>query len=75
MHTQKDDYIRMPVLALSIVILFYYSKPITDFRAEFNETPDWFYLSKNTEQMNAWLEKSTMTVAVLEQALQSILQG
>lgn len=30
---------------------------------------------KNTEQMNAWLEKSTMTVAVLEQALQSILQG
>ena len=31
--------------------------------------------TKNTEQMNAWLEKSTMTVAVLEQALQSILQG
>ena len=31
--------------------------------------------TKNTEQMNAWLEKSTMTVTVLEQALQSILQG
>ena len=31
--------------------------------------------TKNTEQMNAWLEKSTMIVAVLEQALQSILQG
>ena len=31
--------------------------------------------TKNIEQMNAWLEKSTMTVAVLEQALQSILQG
>lgn len=31
--------------------------------------------TKNTEQMNAWLEKSTMTVAVLEQALQSISKG
>ncbi len=31
--------------------------------------------TKNTEQMNAWLEKSIATVAVLEQALQSILQG
>ena len=31
--------------------------------------------TKNTGQMNAWLEKSTMTVTVLEQALQSILQG
>lgn len=31
--------------------------------------------TKNTEQMNAWLEKSTMTVVVLEQALQSISKG
>lgn len=31
--------------------------------------------TKNTEQMNAWLEKSIATVAVLEQALQSISQG
>ena len=31
--------------------------------------------TKNIEQMNAWLEKSTMTVAVLEQALQSISKG
>ena len=31
--------------------------------------------TKNTEQMNAWLEKSIATVAVLEQALKSILQG
>ena len=31
--------------------------------------------TKNTEQMNAWVEKSIATVAVLEQALQSISQG
>lgn len=31
--------------------------------------------TKNTEQMNTWLEKSIATVAVLEQALQSISQG
>ena len=31
--------------------------------------------TKNTEQMNVWLEKSTITVAVLEQALQSISKG
>ena len=31
--------------------------------------------TKNTEQMNAWLDKSIMTVAVLEQALQSISKG
>ena len=31
--------------------------------------------TKNTEQMNAGLEKSIATVAVLEQALQSISQG
>ena len=31
--------------------------------------------TKNTEQMNVWLEKSIMTVAVLEQALQSISKG
>ena len=31
--------------------------------------------TKNREQMNAWLDKSIMTVAVLEQALQSISKG
>ena len=31
--------------------------------------------TKNTEQMIAWVEKSIATVAVLEQALQSISQG
>ena len=31
--------------------------------------------TKNTEQMNVWLEKSIMTVTVLEQALQSISKG
>lgn len=31
--------------------------------------------TKNREQMNVWLDKSTMTVTVLEQALQSISKG
>ena len=31
--------------------------------------------TKNREQMNAWLDKSIMTVAVLERALQSISKG
>ncbi len=31
--------------------------------------------TKNREQMNVWLDKSIMTVAVLEQALQSISKG
>ena len=31
--------------------------------------------TKNREQMNAWLDKSIMTVAVLDQALQSISKG
>ena len=31
--------------------------------------------TKNREQMNVWLDKSIMTVAVLERALQSISKG